>query len=547
MTRIPLGRARLGVAVLAVLLAATACTSSGGSDSAAADSGKKPSADAAATPCAPDGEEKPSKALLRCGESSIAFIETLYATGTGVAVHVDDQDYVLTNLHVVDPFDSADVTLGGTDDLGRLPVAGVDVAADIALLGPIEDAGASFSPVPLGDPEVEKGDDVFLVGFPGSADVEEADLTITSGLVSRTREADGWDQTYIQSDAVIEDGQSGGPLFAATGELLGISGLSYDEGFALALSIQDVETAVERIVDGDGDDVIEVPQSASDDAGEPSEGGATTGTAHFADDIETPTLFLPPSDEDRTWNLSVTGPDGRFTVTVQDPISGEPIAANAAGVALTEEIVQGAVDRSGMSREELGVTLPELTSEVTARETAPGVFAIDVDAGDFAEVMLSVAGDAAPTDVSWTSDQPLWTLTEELPVTTLELGTPAEGIVGGYQLGVPFQVELAAGQEVELSASSPQGDVALVIAEPGRALDSYDVNLQLPDDALTWFDDSDEGLYGLDVLEDFTAPVAGTYQLFMQNYDFTPLAYRVTVREPSSDDATTTTTEKAKG
>lgn len=537
MNRILSTRARIGIAVLAIVLASAACTSSSDSAKASADSDAKPSADAAATPCAPDGDEKPSKALLRCGEHSIAFIETLYATGTGVAVHVDDEDYVLTNLHVVDPFDSADVTLGGTEDLGRLPVAGVDVAADIALLGPIPDAGDEFEPIPLGDPVAEKGDDVFLVGFPGTADVDEADLTITSGLVSRTREADGWDQTYIQSDAVIEDGQSGGPLFADTGELLGISGLSYDEGFALALSVQNVETAADRIASGDGDDIIQVPQDVLGESGDPAEGGSTTGTAHFVDDIETPTLFLPPSDEDRTWNLSVTGPEGRFVVAVQNTLTGEPFAANAAGIALTAEVVQTAAERSGMSAEELGATMPEVTSEVAARETAPGVFTIEVEAGDFAEVMLSVAPDAAPTDLTWTSDQPLWSLTEELPLTTLELGTPVEGIVGGYQLGVPFQIELAAGQEVEFSASSPQGDVALVVADPGRAVDSIDVNLQLPDDALTFFDDSDEGLYGLDVLETFTADVAGTYQVWMQNYEATPLAYRVLASTPSDDDA----------
>ncbi|CAN5713980.1 hypothetical protein BH10ACT3_BH10ACT3_06900 [soil metagenome] len=517
------------------LVGVVACSS--GSASAEKSSEKVDDSPAPATgdsPCRPDGDEKPSKALLRCGEHSVAFIETLYATGTGVVVEIDDEEYILTNLHVVDPFDSADVTVGGVSDLGRLAVVGADVAADIAILGPIEDADG-LEPLPLGDPSVEKGDDVFLFGFPGSADVDEADLTITSGLVSRNRDSDGWDQTYIQSDAVIEDGQSGGPLFADTGDLIGISGLSYDEGFALALSIQDVETAVDRIIDGDGDDIIEVPQSADDEVGTATEPGATTGAAKFANDIETPTLFLPPSEEDRTWNLSVTGPEGRFIVGVQDPITGEPIAANAAGVALTNELIADASARSGMSAEALGATPPDVPAEVAARETSPGVFSIDVAAGDFAEVVLSLAPDAAPGALDWTSDQPLWMLTEELPVTTLQIGTPAEGIVGGYQLGVPFQVDLAAGQKVEFSASSPQGDVALVIAAPGHDLDSLDINLQVPDDALTFFDDSDEGLYGLDVLEKFTAAEAGTYQVWMQNYEISPLAYRVEVREPSTE------------
>jgi hypothetical protein len=531
---------RAGAAsVLALaLVGAVACTSSGDAskESDAVEEG------AATTACTPTRDEKPAKALLRCGESSIVFIETLYATGTGVAVRLEDEDYVLTNLHVVDPFDSADVTLGGVEDLGRLPVAGVDVAADIALLGPIEDPGEDFEPVPLGDPSPEKGDDVFLVGFPGTADVEEADLTITAGLVSRLREADGWDQTYIQSDAVIGEGQSGGALFGADGQLLGISGLGYDPAFALSLQIQDVETAVDRILAGDGDDVIEVPQSADEESASSGD-GATDGTVAFADDLESPTLFLPPSDEDRTWNLSVAGPEGRFAVTVQDGLSYEPVAANATGVALYDELVAAAAQRAGTTPEAIGVPPQDLPSDVVAREVSPGVFRIDVAAGDSAEVVFSIAPDAVPGSVTWTSDLPLWALTEELPVTTLEIGTPAEGIVGGYQMGVPFQVELTAGQEVKLSASSPQGDVALVVAAPGRRIDSFDVNLQLPDDALTFLDDSDEGLYGLDVLETFTADAAGTYQVWMQNYDYVPLAYRVLVSEPGGGDTGDGTTD----
>ncbi len=358
-------------------------------------------------PRAAEGDEKPAKALLRCGEHSIAFVETLYATGTGVAVRIDDRDYVLTNLHVVDPFDSADVSLGGVEDLGRLPVAGTDVAADLALLGPVEDAGENFEPVPLGDPSPEKGDDVFLVGFPGTADVDEADLTITAGIVSRLREADGWDQTYIQTDAVIGEGQSGGALFGADGELLGISGLSYDPSFALALQVRDVEVAVDRIVAGDGDDVIQVPQSA-DDCGTPTaSSGATGGTVGFVDDIESPTLFLPPADQARTFELAVTGPEGRFLVAAVDSGSGEPLAVNAAGLALTDELIASAVARSGMSAEELGAVFPDPTPEVLSREIAPGVLSFRVEAGQFVEVAFTLAPDAVPGELSWTSSLPL--------------------------------------------------------------------------------------------------------------------------------------------
>ena len=528
----PHARSRIVAGALVALVAQVsivACTGSGDSGNSSAKSDEK-SATSADTPCAAIGDEKPSKALLRCGEHSVVFVETLYATGTGVAVTYEDQDYVLTNLHVVDPFDSADVYLGGTEGLGRLPVAGADVAADIALLGPIEDAGDAVEPVPLEDPQPEKGDDVFLVGFPGTADVDEADLTITSGLVSRTRTSDEWNQTYIQSDAVIGEGQSGGPLFAATGELLGISGLGLDPAFALALTIQDVSAAVERILGDDADEILQVPQGADEEGA--AGPGATEGTISLGDDIESPTLFLPPSDEDRTWNLFVNGPDGGYVVGVYDSVEGEPLAINAAGVALTEQIIARAAQETGATPQELGGELPEVAAEVAAREIAPGRFAIEIDAGVSAEIVLSIAPDAAPAELLWTSDLPLWPLTKVLDVATLTIGEPSEGIVGGYQAGVPFQVELTAGQEVEFSASSPQGDVALLVAPPDRPLNSFDVSFGVPDPAIDAFEDSGEGLYGLDVLEPFTADVAGTYQVWLQNYDFTPLAYRIEVREP---------------
>jgi hypothetical protein len=528
---VPVRLMRPIVVVLTVTaIAVTAACGSDGSGteqgSGATTGGDESSGAGAPSPCRPEGEEKPSKALLRCGEHSIAFIETLYATGSGVAVRVDEEDYILTNLHVVDPFDSADVTLGGVTDLGRLPVVGADAAADIALLGPVEDGGERLQPVPLDDPAVEKGDDVFLVGFPGTASVEDADLTITSGLVSRTRRSEEWDHTYLQSDAVIGEGQSGGPLFADTGDLVGISGLAYDPAFALALTVQDVEAAVRRIVDGDGDDLIRVPQDEAD--GEA--GGSVEGRISFEDDIESPVLFLPPADAPRTWNLTVTGPQGRYLVQAADGISGEALAVNAAGMELMKELVESASDRAGVAPDTLlDGPIQDVPPAVAAREVSPGVFSIELAAGQSAELSFGVSEDAVPGEITWTSDLPLWSLTEEVPVTTLIVGEPAEGVVGGYRVGIGFDVELEEGDEVRIAASSPQGDLAVAVAEPGRTLTSYDIELGPDDDRVELFDDSGEGLYGADVLEPYTARTTGTHRVWVTSGEVTPVAYRVSV------------------
>ena len=474
-----------------------------------------------ANPCAV-GDTAPSKALIACGETSVVFIETPYATGTGVAVRIDDVDYVVTNLHVVDPFEAVDVSLGGDADLGPLPVIGADVAADIALLGPIEDAG-ELEPLPLGDPTVEKGDDVFLLGFPGSSDTLDAELTITSGIVSRTRTAEGWDQTYIQSDAVIGEGQSGGALFAATGELAGISGLSYDPAFALSLSIQDVERSVSRILDGEGDELLLVPLTAED-----AEGGATSGTIAAPDDLESYVLYLPASETARTWELQVQGPTDRFGVLVGDSFEGTVLAQSATYDVLLQEFLSQLSDRSGLSAAELGAPEP-VDEAVRAAEVAPGSFRIEMEPDVAAEVVIQLAVGVKDAALTWTSSLPLWPLTEQVEPRTLTLDEPVEGTISGFRAGIPFDVELEAGVEVELLASSPQGDLAIILAPPGVTMNAVDVDPEVDHEQLEYFDDSGEGLYGFGVRETFTPEVSGVHRLWLNNYDMTPVAYRVAV------------------
>ena len=513
-------RQTTGLAIaLAALLVLGGCT---GSDAATdtAESSDRADSTNSANPCAV-GDAAPSKALISCGETSVVFIETPYATGTGVAVRVDDADYVVTNLHVVDPFGAVEVSLGGTD-IGPLPVIGADVAADIALLGPIEDV-EDATPLPLGDTTVEKGDDVFLLGFPGSTDTLDADLTITSGIVSRTRTAEGWDQTYIQSDAVIGDGQSGGALFTATGELAGISGLAYDPAFALSLSIQDVERSVSRILDGEGDELLLVPLTAED-----AEGGATSGTIAAPDDLETYVLYLPAAETARTWELQVQGPTDRFGVLVADSFEGTVLAQSATYDTLLQEYLAQLSDRSGLSAAELGAPEP-VDDAVRALEVAPGTFRIEVEPDVAAEVVVQLGVGVTDAELTWTSSLPLWPLTEQVVPRTLTLDEPVEGTISGFRAGIPFDVELEAGVEVELLASSPQGDLAIILAPPGVTMNAVDVDPEVDHEQLEYFDDSGEGIYGFGVRESFTPEVSGVHRLWLNNYDMTPVAYRIAV------------------
>jgi hypothetical protein len=523
--------ARRIAALIALCLCtvAAACTGSGDSSDDESGAGSDTTAaPASATPCAPEGDETPTKALLRCGDESVVYLETPYASGTGIVVKQDDERYVATNLHVVDPFTEATVVRSDGEELATLPLVGAEAATDIALLGPIDGDDTTLTPVPLEPVAVDKGDDVFIVGYPGTARADEVDLTITSGLVSRRRDLPEWDQTYVQTDAVVEDGQSGGPMFAADGSLVGMTALAFDESFSLALDTEDVGAAIGRILDDGGDQLTLVPTSADDDPA----GGATTGSIELPVDLELPTLYLPASEQARTWNLSATGPEGRFGVTVLDALEGDALAQNAAGAALDDELTAAAAEAAGVAPEEFGA-VPPLSPEAAAAEVAPNTFRIEVPADTTVEVRFIVAPDAVPASLTWTSDQPLWALTPPVTIEPLELDEPAELILSSYQLGATFDVELAEGAEVQVVASSPWADIDVVIGAPGVQLSAPLLFSGAEVPGLTLLPDSDVGLYGLDVDEPFTAEAAGTYRVVVQNFDVVTTAARLEVRTES--------------
>ena len=67
------------------------------------------------------------------------------------------------------------------------------------------------------------GDDLFLVGYPGEANTEDLKPTIADGILSRTRHTKVFDLSYLQTDASIGGGQSGGALVDTHGDVVGIS------------------------------------------------------------------------------------------------------------------------------------------------------------------------------------------------------------------------------------------------------------------------------------------------------------------------------------
>ena len=176
---------------------------------------------------------------------AVAFIQTEIGSGSGVLI---EGGYLVTNAHVVWPFDAARVVFSDGTAFKKVPVKGWDLLTDLAVLGPID---APAQPATLLDGEdIPTGSDMYLIGYPGEVEASPQP-TFVKGVLSRLREWEPVGVTYFQVDALIIGGQSGGALVSAAGEVIGISGFKYKEEFALAASSGDLLPRIRQLIAGE--------------------------------------------------------------------------------------------------------------------------------------------------------------------------------------------------------------------------------------------------------------------------------------------------------
>lgn len=144
----------------------------------------------------------------------------LEGQGSGVIVDAEN-GYVLTNFHVLQGADAIVVRLsdGRSISGADVGVVGVDQATDLAVL---QLNASNLIGIPWGDSQsLEVGDWVLAVGNPYGLD-----RTVTSGIVSakqrRGVSGPGY-QEFLQTDAAVNPGNSGGPLVDIEGKLVGIT------------------------------------------------------------------------------------------------------------------------------------------------------------------------------------------------------------------------------------------------------------------------------------------------------------------------------------
>lgn len=160
--------------------------------------------------------------------------------GFGSGVIISKDGYIVTNNHVIEGADEIDVKLNDNREFkGKL--IGTDPNTDLAL---IKIEGDDFPTIPVGDSDALKvGEWVLAVGNPFNLT-----STVTAGIVSAKARTlgvyNGGIESFIQTDAAINQGNSGGALVNARGELIGINavlssptGAYAGYGFAIPTSI----------------------------------------------------------------------------------------------------------------------------------------------------------------------------------------------------------------------------------------------------------------------------------------------------------------------
>lgn len=172
--------------------------------------------------------------------------------GTGSGFVWDHSGNVITNFHVIQNADAAQVTLADQSNW-KARVVGVAPDKDLAVLR-IDAPSKRLQPIPIGtSKDLQVGQSVFAIGNPFGLD-----QTLTTGVISAlNREIESVTrrpiQGVIQSDAAINPGNSGGPLLDSAGRLIGVNTAIYSPsgasaGIGFAIPVDTVNRIVPELI-----------------------------------------------------------------------------------------------------------------------------------------------------------------------------------------------------------------------------------------------------------------------------------------------------------
>ena len=168
------------------------------------------------------------------------FGQQAVAASSGTGFILTEDGYIITNQHVVEGADTIKVTLYSGESYDAELVGG-DASYDIAVLK-IEAEG--LQAVSVGDSDtLQVGEAVVAIGNP----LGELTFTMTNGIISalnREINTDGNPQNMIQTNAAINSGNSGGPLFDMDGNVIGVTSAKYSGSTSTGTTIEGLGFAI---------------------------------------------------------------------------------------------------------------------------------------------------------------------------------------------------------------------------------------------------------------------------------------------------------------
>jgi S1-C subfamily serine protease len=210
-------------------------------------------------------EEQNNIAVFKSASPSVVHITTIELTtnlftrdvtqvprGTGTGFIWDEKGYVVTNFHVIQEANAAQVTLADQSSW-KAELVGYFPDRDLAVLR-IDAPREKLKPISIGESgNLQVGQKVYAIGNPFGLD-----QTLTTGIISAlNREIQSATQRrirgVIQTDAAINPGNSGGPLLDSAGRLIGVNTMIYSPsgasaGIGFAIPVDEVRRIVPRLI-----------------------------------------------------------------------------------------------------------------------------------------------------------------------------------------------------------------------------------------------------------------------------------------------------------
>jgi serine protease Do len=177
--------------------------------------------------------------IVESAVKSVVTIKTDVSQGTGFII--SEEGYIITNYHIIE-----DATQAGIftydKEMHQTYRIGINSNLDLALLK----IGGTYDNLEFGDSnDVQTGEKVIAIGNPLGLE-----FSVSEGIVSAIhREGENNLKAYIQTDAALNPGNSGGPLINKQGKVIGINNFKIGEGESLGFALESnyIKEAINKI------------------------------------------------------------------------------------------------------------------------------------------------------------------------------------------------------------------------------------------------------------------------------------------------------------